>query len=314
MGLLPTFSFATTNPDEFTERIAPVSGGSDVSSTAKDGFRASVRAFPLPRADTFVTEMAGARVFHPALPVASLTVAQSGAFQARSEARWETCGRRTAHFGEPAAEFRLRLSKPVRLIVLNFDPGVIDGHAAALVGGELRGRWWKPTIDLTTPEAASFLGYLRFFCAELRRSSSAFRVARIAREAEDLLAGLLVRAWLSGDSARDPAIPSSASLHLAEEFLAARLEEPVSVAEVARAAGTSVRSLYRAFQNKHGYGPVGFLRRQRLEAARRDLLKGAPGETSVTEVALRYGFAHNGRFAAEYRRCFGDLPSKTLRS
>jgi len=60
-------------------------------------------------------------------------------------------------------------------------------------------------------------------------------------------------------------------------------------------------------------GPMAFLRRRRLEAARRDLFATSPREVSITEVALRYAFAHLSRFAADYRRCFGESPTETLR-
>ena len=34
---------------------------------------------------------------------------------------------------------------------------------------------------------------------------------------------------------------------------------------------------------------------------------------SVSAAALRWGFAHLGRFSAEYRRAFGECPAQTLR-
>ncbi|MFD2500918.1 hypothetical protein ACFSTI_21320 [Rhizorhabdus histidinilytica] len=33
----------------------------------------------------------------------------------------------------------------------------------------------------------------------------------------------------------------------------------------------------------------------------------------MTEIACRWGFYQFGRFAAQYRRLFGELPSETLR-
>lgn len=55
------------------------------------------------------------------------------------------------------------------------------------------------------------------------------------------------------------------------------------------------------------------LRAVRLERARLDLSRGGDGDTSVTEVALRWGFGHLGQFAADYKRRFGELPSQSLR-
>ncbi len=74
----------------------------------------------------------------------------------------------------------------------------------------------------------------------------------------------------------------------------------------------TVRTLSRAFRSRHGLGVMGFLKRRRLETVRGELLAAEPGSTSVTQVALRYGFAHLGRFSVEYRKLFGERPSETL--
>ena len=64
------------------------------------------------------------------------------------------------------------------------------------------------------------------------------------------------------------------ALTKAEEFLAAHLESPISLPEVAAAAGANVRTLSRVFRKEHGIGPMSFWRRRRLDAARRSLENG----------------------------------------
>jgi transcriptional regulator GlxA family with amidase domain len=76
----------------------------------------------------------------------------------------------------------------------------------------------------------------------------------------------------------------------------------------------SERSLYAAFQRQLGVAPMAYVRRRRLERAHDELLRSSPnGRCTVIGVALRNGFTHAGRFAAAYRRRFGESPSETLR-
>ena len=49
-----------------------------------------------------------------------------------------------------------------------------------------------------------------------------------------------------------------------------------------------------------------------MQVARDELLR-VDGEVNVTAVALRHGFAHLGRFSAQYQAAFGEPPSATLR-
>jgi AraC-like DNA-binding protein len=58
---------------------------------------------------------------------------------------------------------------------------------------------------------------------------------------------------------------------------------------------------------------MAYVREVRLERARADLMSDDPSLGSVTDIALKWGFAHLGRFAVEYKRRFGESPSATLR-
>jgi AraC-like DNA-binding protein len=98
----------------------------------------------------------------------------------------------------------------------------------------------------------------------------------------------------------------------AERFMTDNADTPITVSDVADHLGVSVRSLQAGFHKWRETTPTAFLRRLRLQLVRDQLLRSGQ-ETTVTTVALRYGFAHLGRFSAHYRRAFGEEPSLTLR-
>ncbi len=59
--------------------------------------------------------------------------------------------------------------------------------------------------------------------------------------------------------------------------------------------------------------PVRYLREVRLREAHRELTVADPATTTVAGLATRWGFAHQGRFAAVYRQRYGVPPAQTLR-
>ncbi|WP_315851793.1 helix-turn-helix domain-containing protein [Bythopirellula polymerisocia] len=92
-----------------------------------------------------------------------------------------------------------------------------------------------------------------------------------------------------------------------------RLNEPLTAIELCAELGASDRSLRRAFREAFGLGPLAYFRVIRLHQVR-VTLKGARGsDVSVAEIARRWGFHRLGSFSNEYRRQFGELPSRTLK-
>jgi AraC-like DNA-binding protein len=59
-------------------------------------------------------------------------------------------------------------------------------------------------------------------------------------------------------------------------------------------------------------GAKHFLLLRRMHMVRRALRESTPSETTVTQIATRYGFWQFGRFAVEYKTLFGQAPSATL--
>ena len=99
----------------------------------------------------------------------------------------------------------------------------------------------------------------------------------------------------------------------AMDFMQEHIAEPISLSEIAVAAKVSVRTLQQGFRQFRNTTPIAYLHEIRMIAARRDLLE-ADSTQAVADIALRWGFTHFGRFAADYKKRFGQLPSQTLRA
>lgn len=114
---------------------------------------------------------------------------------------------------------------------------------------------------------------------------------------------------ISNGQAFSSALP--ADLVRALVWLRTHLSEPVQLDLLAQAADVRPRTLETHFRTFLGTTPLGWVRRMRLARARREFIRRGPNAT-VTTVALSSGFNQLGRFAAEYRKAFGELPSATI--
>jgi TolB-like protein len=105
--------------------------------------------------------------------------------------------------------------------------------------------------------------------------------------------------------------PVPHDLRKAVEFIRSGLGRRISVTDLAAHCGMAERTLRTHFRTFMGISPLEYWRSLRLAAAREELLK-ASNRASVTEVAMRFGFSHFGRFSEQYRSAFGENPSTTL--
>ncbi|TGE02459.1 AraC family transcriptional regulator [Methylobacterium nonmethylotrophicum] len=134
-----------------------------------------------------------------------------------------------------------------------------------------------------------------------------------AQRATDAAMDLILEAMQARFSEALAGIPAAkpAQLRRAEEFIVHHAAEPISSRRIATAAGCSYRALQIAFRRHLGTTPKAFLTDVRLSLARTEITSGQ--FVSVTEVAMRYGFYHIGRFSKLYRDRYGELPSETFR-
>jgi AraC-like DNA-binding protein len=117
------------------------------------------------------------------------------------------------------------------------------------------------------------------------------------------------------ETARDRRDAHPLTVRRAVAHIEAHADRELTVADIAAAAHVTTRALQYAFRRHLGTTPMRYLRRVRLAAAHEELLRAGPGRgVTVTTVAARWGFAHPGRFAREYRAAYGRRPSHTLRA
>lgn len=174
-------------------------------------------------------------------------------------------------------------------------PLVFD-HTATPRTAELRG--WNAQVQRA---AAIVLG---------RASVSPLALAEVAQTT----ARSLLRTFPHKLLAPDVPLPQGATGRVREaiEYMHAFAHTPISTTDVAEHVGLSVRGLQQAFQRQVGTAPNALLRGIRLDRVREELRRASVGDLTVASVAMRWGFAHLGRFSAAYAARFSEYPRDTL--
>lgn len=98
-----------------------------------------------------------------------------------------------------------------------------------------------------------------------------------------------------------------------EALLQAESERSLRITEIAAALGVSTQTLRLCCEMQLGMSPTGYARRRRMQLVHRALRKGSVDGARVLDMAQRYGFRGLGKFAADYRAIYGELPSATVR-
>jgi len=101
-------------------------------------------------------------------------------------------------------------------------------------------------------------------------------------------------------------------LNRALEYIDANPHLPVTVPELARVSGASIRTLEYAFRDYFGTSPKQYLKNHQLTGLRRELQE-ADQPIMIQEIAYKWGLCHMGRLSRDYNTLFGELPSATLR-
>lgn len=215
----------------------------------------------------------------------------------------------------PEQDLRMEWGAGASKLVLHIPQSKILDAAKALSGGavdvEVK---FRPTVDLLDPVHRSWYGVVRALADDVRHGgpmgSNPLLAARIA---DMVVLGLVAN---QSDPPLDTIAHSSNEIDSIEHavgLLERHPERAWRMSDLSREVQLASRKLSMAFKERVGSSPMEYLQSVRLRRAHQDLRSALPASTSVTEIALRWGFNHLGRFSARYQQTFGELPSETLR-
>jgi AraC-like DNA-binding protein len=198
-------------------------------------------------------------------------------------------------------------------LMLRIDRRAFDRVAVAEFGGAVGGHILFEPVPTPVSSIPALFGMIRLICEDFEGPRH-LDEPRVSKRVTETLLSLLLHSIPNNyrhalDGQRSPAAPRYVSR--AEAFIDQHAADDIALSDVATAAGVSPRTLGMGFRRFRDTTPMDHLRNVRLERAHRALQAGGERGT-VTMVAAECGLHHFGRFARDYRRRFGELPSETL--
>jgi AraC family transcriptional regulator len=209
----------------------------------------------------------------------------------------EYSGRRYSLFFTPAgipAHWRKRA--PSRHLNIYFQPRVfedlLDGRCAAFLD--------HPLMDLQRAPVRPYVDALE---------RAIMRDEPFARDASTNLA-LLILAELAAAPARAAPVLSASAVATVRDYVAANLDTPIRVADLAAVVRLSPGRFAAAFRAATGRPPHRYVLMQRVTVAL-ELLR--TGKLDLSEVALACGFASQQHMTTTVRRVAGTTPARVRR-
>ncbi|MFI5706348.1 AraC family transcriptional regulator [Kribbella sp. NPDC051620] len=217
----------------------------------------------------------------------------------------------------PDRKFVVRWGAGNRQLIVRADRGGLERHLSKMLGKPLtEPLMFDLGVDMTAQTIRSWRNVVDLLCREVDAETGPLEQPLAMRELERLVFSRLLLAQPSNYSAalhREPMSAAPKMIKRATELIEAHAAEPLTVEDIAEAVGVSVRALQEGFRRHFDTTPMNHLREIRLRRVHTALKLADPAHTTVTDLALQWGFLHLGRFSVQYRQRFGELPSATLR-
>lgn len=213
----------------------------------------------------------------------------------------------------------MRWAASCNQLIFKIDRDALETTCAAQLGHVLPGPIeFELGMDLTRPSTLGLQRVVSLLASTDQFTNCAEQFPLMAVHAERLFLASLLSLQphnFSAELQQPGQVPAPRYVKRAEDFIAEHAARAITIEDVARAVGVSVRSLQTGFKKYRQTSPMALLRDVRLQRVREDLIRAKleNRSTSVTATAMTWGFGHLGHFTRAYVEKFKELPSQTLR-
>jgi AraC-like DNA-binding protein len=210
-------------------------------------------------------------------------------------------------FSSPKRSIALRWQENCEQVLIRIPHGMLSEDDSLAV----------PQSGAFLPEAlvAPFAHQLSALLAMARQPSDIDGFGLWQEALQASLAGIVAASLgVSGKTVLTAEVPESQTkdrLERLDEFIQTHLDRPIRHNDLEKATRLGRSQVNQLVQMRFGCSPMILVRRRRLEAVRRSLE--ANPDQDLTQLSLRYGFDHQGRFSQYYKAQFGEAPSETRR-
>lgn len=219
----------------------------------------------------------------------------------------------------PSEPTTTRMDAYCRRLILRVSKSAMEAHLSQLLNRELD----VPLVfDLSMPHSTSsgraWENTLTFLCQQFDQREDVLRNPVLKRHFTDLVITQLLTTQPHNYSEQLAKDSSSQVLPVhvrrARDYIEANLGERCSLTELAQHSGVAARTLQNGFQRFLGLSPSAYVREQRMARVHQMLQQASTDNERVTDILLQLGIGNQGRFAQQYKRRYGCLPSQTLAS
>ncbi len=218
----------------------------------------------------------------------------------------------------PGSAYVLDLGRDCPQLIMRIERDALERQLTRMLGRSVTEPVaFDPVGDLATDEAQRWHTAIQLLSSEIMSQGSLVQQGVGSMPIEELVISTLLYIQPSNyrERLRGTGRPAGrVAVRRAMEYIDDHLAERITLADLARHAGVSVRSIQAGFRDDLATTPVAYIRDRRLDQVRHVLLEALPSDgLTVGAVADRWGFGNAGTFAVRYRRRFGETPSETLR-